>query len=309
MAYDRNAGTAPPDRHPQQPAEPGVSPLLAGLCDDAALFPPGNAPVADAVPAHRRHRRAWYAELVGPFLVGADRITEVGAAVAAADATPDGDPDVVGLDVVLVVREGPAALPAALRAAARQPALRVVGVELASDAAGTSAEAAARASAALADVPGVVELRRGPGLDAALNVLTGSPHRAKLRTGGLEPAAFPSVAELAGFLVGCATRQLGFKCTAGLHHAVRHTDPATGFTHHGFLNILVATHVAAEGADPEAVAEVLSERSGEALASVAAQLTLRQARRARDLFTAYGTCSIAEPIDDLTALGLLPAVR
>ena len=36
-------------------------------------------------------------------------------------------------------------------------------------------------------------------------------------------------------------RAVPFKCTAGLHHAVRYTDPTTGFRHHGVLNILVAT--------------------------------------------------------------------
>jgi len=42
-----------------------------------------------------------------------------------------------------------------------------------------------------------------------------------------------------------------FKCTAGLHHAVHHTDPATGFVHHGFLNIVAATARAIVGGDVE----------------------------------------------------------
>ena len=41
---------------------------LGQLIDDAALFPPGNAPMPAAVAAHRRHRAAAYRELVGPFL-------------------------------------------------------------------------------------------------------------------------------------------------------------------------------------------------------------------------------------------------
>ena len=42
-----------------------------GLVDDAAVFPPGNAALPDAVAAHREHRAAWYADLVGPLLVPA----------------------------------------------------------------------------------------------------------------------------------------------------------------------------------------------------------------------------------------------
>jgi hypothetical protein len=276
-----------------------VPALLAALCDDAALFPPGDAPVAAAVPAHRGHRAAWYAGLVGPFLVGADRVAEVGAAAA-----PDG-----ALEVVLVVRAGPAALGPALAGAAAWPELRLVAVEVGPDAAGTPAEAAARACAALARelpdaVTGVVELRRAPDPAAALDAVAASPYRAKYRTGGPDAASFPPVAELAAFLSGCAERDLPFKCTAGLHRAVRHTDPATGFTHHGFLNILAATHAAAQR-DPEATAHLLGTTSGTEPAAVAAGMTGHQIQRARGLFTGYGTCSIAEPLHDLAALGLL----
>jgi hypothetical protein len=270
-----------------------VPPLFAGLCDDAALFPPGNAPVTAAVPAHRVHRSAWYAALVGPFLLGADRIDEVGA--TAAENGP--------LDVVLVVRAGPVALEPALAELARWPGLRPVGVELGPDAAGTPAEAAARGIAALdralpPDLAGVVEIRRGPGLAAALDAVAASPYRVKYRTGGLEAGAFPPPAELAAFLTGCAERDVSFKCTAGLHHAVRRTDPATRFTHHGFLNILAATHAAAQG-DAERTVRLLETTEGGELAAATAGLT------GRGLFTAYGTCSIDEPLDDLAALGLL----
>ncbi|SEM30631.1 hypothetical protein [Streptacidiphilus jiangxiensis] len=287
-----------------------VPPLFAGFCDDAALFPPGNAPVADAVPMHRAHRAAWYAPLVGPFLVGADRIAEVGAA---AEETGGAD---LPLDVSLVVRSGPAGLAAALDETAKWPGLHLVGVELGPDADGSMAEAAARGCAALdRELPGqhihaAVELRRdaggATGLGLALDVLAGSPYRAKYRTGGLESQAFPGAEELAAFITGCASRELGFKCTAGLHHAVRHTDPATGFTHHGFLNILLATHFAVQGADAVAVAEVLADHGADGLAAVAADLTDEQVERARRAFTAYGTCSLLEPLEDLTDLGLLP---
>ena len=48
--------------------------LLSGLVDDAAVFPPGNAPLPDAVTAHRTHRTAWYADMVGPLLLPASEI-------------------------------------------------------------------------------------------------------------------------------------------------------------------------------------------------------------------------------------------
>jgi hypothetical protein len=56
-----------------RPAEPA---LFARLIDDAAVFPPGNAPLWGALTAHREHRRAWYAACVGPLLVPASDAAE-----------------------------------------------------------------------------------------------------------------------------------------------------------------------------------------------------------------------------------------
>ncbi|MFE7633162.1 hypothetical protein ACFU7Z_04010 [Kitasatospora sp. NPDC057518] len=285
----------------------GVIPeLFRGLFDDAAVFPPGNLPVAEAVPAHRAHRAAWYAEAVGPFLCGAGRLGALAAAVSAGavpGAAGADDSVVAGdrpLKVGLVLPGGSIELAPALAAAAP---FELAGVELATR---DAAEAVAALDRLLPpDVPAAVELPRellrGDGLDAVLDVLVDSPYRAKFRTGGLVAEAFPDEDELAAFLTGCAQRGLPYKCTAGLHNAVRHTDPETGFEHHGFLNVLLA----AQETDRAAAAAVLAERDGEVLAKAARALTDRQIVVIRNSFTAFGTCSIAEPLGDLAALGLL----
>lgn len=286
--------------------------LFAKLCDDAAMFPPGNAPAAQAVSAHRGHRTAWYRDLVGPFLASAKHlpavIDEVRALHAAGPLGMDGPPDPVSL--VLVVPDGPGALAGALRIATSEPGLELVGVELATDGEGTAAEAARSAVEALSgqlpdQAAAAIEVRRGYGLGEALDTIADSPFRAKLRTGGTVAQAFPTEEELAGFIVGCVVRGLPFKCTAGLHGAVRHTDPATGFEHHGFLNILTATHAACQGGDVAEVAAVLAERSADRLADVLRDLEPDAVIRARAAFTGYGTCSIAEPLAELVALGLV----
>ncbi|MEV4611011.1 hypothetical protein AB0K43_00210 [Kitasatospora sp. NPDC049258] len=262
-----------------------VPALYRGLFDDAALFPPGELPLPEAVPAHAAHRTAWYAEAVGPFLCGAGRLAELRAAVAGP------------LRVALVLPGGSTQLAPALAAA---EGLTVAGVELADP--DLPAALAALDAQLPPGAPAAVELPRGEGLEAGLDLLAGTPYRAKFRTGGLAAGAFPTEAELAAFQAACAERSLPYKCTAGLHHAVRHTDPATGFEHHGFLNVLLA---AAAGEDAAAAAEVLAERSGEVLARAARALTEDQVTLVRGRFTAFGTCSVAEPLDDLAALGLL----
>ncbi|HJD80708.1 hypothetical protein [Kitasatospora aureofaciens] len=267
-----------------------VPELFRGLFDDAAVFPPGNLPVVEAVPAHRAHRTAWYADAVGPFLCGAGRLGELAAAVEGTGP----------LRVGLVLPGGSAELGPALTAAAP---FELAGVELATR---DTAEAVAELDRLLPpDVPAAVELPRellrGDGLDETLDVLVDSAYRAKFRTGGVVAEAFPDEDELAAFLTGCARRGLPYKCTAGLHNAVRHTDPKTGFEHHGFLNVLLA----AQETDRAAAAEVLAERDGEVLATAVRALSGHQVTVIRNSFTAFGTCSITEPLDDLAALGLL----
>ncbi|GAA3201084.1 hypothetical protein [Actinocorallia longicatena] len=261
-----------------------IPPLFRGLCDDAAMFPPGNASAPDAVAGHEEYRDAWYRELVGPLIIAGGRIGEV---VAAADGRRPR---------VVVVGTG---LPA------EPPPLDVVGVELAAE------DVAAAVALLDRDLPpgatGTVEVPRGPGTEKALDLLAATPYRAKFRTGGTVAEAFPGERELAESLVAAVARGLPFKCTAGLHNAVRHADPATGFEHHGFLNVLAATHAARDGGDADAVAGILALRSGPSLAELLTGLDARQAEAVRGSFVSYGTCSITEPLDDLIALGLIPA--
>ncbi|WP_308282693.1 hypothetical protein [Pseudonocardia nigra] len=268
---------------------------FAGLLDDAALFPPGNAPMAGAVPAHRRHRDAWYAGLVGPFLVPAARLDEL-----AAHLPEDGE---IPLDLGLIAAAE--ALPAALAAVGAERRLALVAVEVAP----SQATAAAVVEAVRQHVPeGVavaVGVPRGPVRPGFLDALAGTGLRAKLRTGGTEAAAFPDERELAEAIAACRARAMAFKCTAGLHHAVRHTGEGTGFAHHGYLNILLAAEAAERGADADTVAGLLAERSPEAVVVAVAALSDDRRRAARSLFTSFGTCSITEPVDDLVALGLL----
>jgi hypothetical protein len=94
-----------------------------------------------------------------------------------------------------------------------------------------------------------------------------------------------------------------FKATAGLHHAVRNTDPRTGFEQHGFLNLLLATDALARGGTEADARALLAERDG----TVVAGLVGTVGPEVRALFTSFGTCSITEPRDELVDLGVLTA--
>lgn len=271
--------------------------LFRRLIDDAALFPPGNAPMETAVPAHLALRAGPLDGLVGPFLCPASRVPEL-VTVLPADRT---------LEIGLIVDTGLDSVAAALTAVDADARLNAAMVEAPVP---PGSDLPAGATAAIEQVERVrpetrlfVELPRTTGWADALDVLAAAGRGAKLRTGGLAAELFPSDAELAAFVLGCRDRAVPFKCTAGLHHAVRSTDPATGFRHHGVLNILVATARAVTGG---AIEDALAEARPDALAAEAAAVPPATATATRALFASYGSCSVDEPVADLRALGLLP---
>jgi hypothetical protein len=154
-----------------------------------------------------------------------------------------------------------------------------------------------------------VELPQGPtgaGWLAAADEVAAAELRLKLRTGGVEAHLFPTAAELASWVDAALDRETPFKCTAGLHDAVRHRDPATGFEHHGFLNLLLATVAAFDGAADDDVVALLEERDAAALVARATDEDLTRARR---WFTSFGSCSVTEVVDSLTTTGLLEDAR
>ncbi len=95
----------------------------------------------------------------------------------------------------------------------------------------------------------------GHGWLAALDELAAREISLKFRTGGVTADVFPTSRRLATCIEAALDRELPFKCTAGLHHAVRHRDESTGFEHHGFLNVLLATRACLDGGSPDDVAQ------------------------------------------------------
>jgi hypothetical protein len=293
-----------------------VPAFLHGLVDDAAVFPPGSAPLEAALAAHLDHRAAEYAALVGPFVVGDQALPALREALSPQE--PPQEPH--GLPVVVVVSGGAGALEPAARWAGASSGLRLQGLEVTvreSDAGALSPNtrrllAAVDALAAAGDLDEEVAVHLEPprlhGSEppaswlGVLDEVAAAGHRLKLRTGGLEAGAFPGSAELATCIGAALDRELPFKCTAGLHRAVRHRDPHTGFQQHGFLNVLAATRTSLDGAGHAEVVAALEETDAAALLARTDEAGLAGARQ---WFTSFGSCSIAEPLEDLRALGLV----
>jgi hypothetical protein len=277
------------------------------LVDDAAMFPPGDAPLPDAVAAYRERRDEPWAPLVGPLVV-ADRVLPELARLVGAEDSPL-------LPISVVCSGGAGSLAPAARWALEARGTELMAIEVAlrdlDDLPG-SARRMVRAADAVAvsgvEAPVYVEVplpahgRPSPGWLDALDELAAADLRLKFRTGGLEADLFPSPEALATGVEGALDRELPFKCTAGLHRAVRHHDDALGADHHGFLNVLLATRAGLDGDDP---VEVLAEHDPETLVARVDTVGTDALARTRRWFASFGCCGVQDPYDDLVALGLL----
>ena len=278
------------------PLTPEIPPVLAGLFDDAAVFPPGSLPIEEAVPAHVKHTRGAHAGLVGAFVLAAKDIDRL------AELTADLPENSFDLSLTVPLTD----VADALAAASRIPAVRLVGLEVAVPD-GVAADTVVPALAeAIDDDTGLtvyVEVPRDARRETLLAELAGTPCLAKFRTGGVRADLYPDERELAAAVLAAVRTGVAFKATAGLHHALRNTDPQTGFEQHGFLNLLVATDAALQGAEEEELVRLLADRDGDRVAERVRTLS----PRTRSLFRSFGTCSVAEPAVESAGLGLLPA--
>ncbi|MFC7487901.1 hypothetical protein ACOCJ7_18985 [Knoellia sp. CPCC 206453] len=269
--------------------------LLAGLIDDAAVFPPGNAPLDIAVARHRGHRTSAYAALIGPLLVPA---SDVELLVEEARSRDSG-----ALEVSLIARPGvdPSVVVSAIERLSSESSLTAAGAEL--------AWFPGWRNLPVDRLPLTLEVPRGAHRDRALEDIRagvdegGHVVQAKFRTGATPTWAWPDEAELAAFIHDCARLGVPFKLTGGLHHAVRAEHD--GEPQHGLLNVLLAVHSAAHDGALVAVEALLAQRDPHLLADAVESLDDADVTRLRSLFTAYGCCEVTDPIGELETFGLL----
>jgi hypothetical protein len=239
--------------------------VLERLIDHAALFPPASMSLDDALAEDRRARESPHADLLNRFVVPSDRLPDLPEERPALSVVlRKGDIDLVrdasGVEAVEQRLDAPRPRPADLIASHRT--LDPLGVE--------------------AYYELVFDDSWRDSVPAAIGSIAALGARVKLRCGG---EFTPTVGQVALVIASCREARVPFKCTAGLHHAVRHGDE------HGFLNILAATTAPAERLEA-----VLAEEDPAKLALAGAD---------RSLFVGFGSCSWREPVDELVELGLL----
>lgn len=293
--------------------------LLAHAIDYAGLFPPAQLDMPGAVAEYESYLASSDAWALGRFVVPAARLRELAAAAGDAPSNPLGS------------RQGERRLSVVLGAdlAADVERLRAFCADVngegwwrgidAVELRASTPEAIAQAMRVVPDsVERYVEIPISEDPTPLVRAIAGAGAYAKVRTGGTTTDAFPASDHVARFLATCLREAVPFKATAGLHHPLRGEYPLTYEPGsacgrmYGFLNVFLATAFLAAGLD-EAEARVLLDESDPNAVTFnrteavwrSHRLPLDRLAESRRFLTSFGSCSFREPIDDLTALGLL----
>lgn len=310
--------------------------LLSGLFDYAGLFPPAKLGMSDATSTYARTLMQDHSFALGRFVCTVSRLEELsktGAMVMPGTYATSGYTEMVDIAdpwAVSAIIDGPLTQCLDMIDAFNEHHADMAHGRAKIDAIEMRLTDPNDVDDALDEIPDDLSVAFEVPKSAIFGgdprgyvaAVSGTGAAAKIRCGGVTHDLFPTTEDVARFLVACHLGDAPFKATAGLHHPVRaeqrltyEDDPPRGVMH-GFLNLFVAAVLLksrAIEADQDAVVRVLDETDAcafaftdEALSWRDASAEVSQIARARESFAlGIGSCSFAEPIDDLRELGLL----
>jgi hypothetical protein len=281
-----------------------IETLLAGLFDYAGLYPPASLNLTSAANNYLDYRRSKYAYALGRFIINYDHLDELrsiaGSSLGKFKLSVIAKEDTDWSSFARLIEDG----------------LPVESVEIKCSRPG-AIELAAR------QIPGnraiYFEVPIDVDSEPALNAIRTSGTRAKIRMGGVNPEAFPSVSGTASMLRLLADLQLPFKATAGLHHPMRslhlltYEPQSPSSVMHGFVNLSCAAALLYFGGDFEDAQGVLGEEDSTAWRVDSGSIrwrdrswsTEQMSTLRRQFFISIGSCSFEEPIRDLESMGWL----
>jgi len=293
-----------------------VDALLAGLVDYAGLFPPAGEDMREALRNYASYLEAPERAALGRFIVPFARLKELEesgsdlmprakraqpwrlSVLVSDDVRPEGEE---------VVRFN------------RQHSTAKNGLVLI-DVAELKASAPDEIKRQKRELPSTLtayfEIPLAGDVTPLVKTIASVAARAKMRTGGVTPAAFPPPQEIVDFILACQRQGVPFKATAGLHHPLRgahgltyEPDSPKGYMY-GFLNVFLAAAFLYDGETEDTGLAVLEETDATAFVFDDSAVGWRDKRvssdqlaRSRAEFAiAFGSCSFREPVDELAHL-------
>lgn len=327
--------------------------FMSELIDYAGLFPPARLDLDTAIRNFARYRDQDEAWMLGRFIIPAGQLAQLAPYVAGLSAGGDVplrltvlaaggatvevslatlDEQIAAMDAFVTASGGSARvevietrLPDDVTAAMDAPVVSAYLNTLCARLAESGLGASGMADLALyVEAPAPGDLHGAEERESDRAAVAGIANCAcesglvsrigyKLRCGGVTADTFPSPARVAAALIACRDHGVALKCTAGLHHPVRHQASEPDVMMHGFLNVFGAGLLAfASGASEEEVLACVADTeaksfafAGDAFTWRDRQVSVDQIQKYRDATLAgFGSCSFTEPREDLRALGM-----
>jgi hypothetical protein len=301
----------------REPGLKSVDALTTGLVDYAGLFPPAGEDMRPALESYASYLDSPDRLALGRFIVPISRLKELEE--SGSDLMPVGDGSEPWRLAVLVADDVRGAAAEMLefndRHSPESDAGRAV-VDVVELKASTVNEIAHQRN----DLPGrfiaYFEIPTSPDVSPLVKAIAAAGARAKVRTGGITPEAFPRAERIVDFLAACKHEGVAFKATAGLHHAVRaeyrltYEPGSPKALMYGFLNLFVAAALLYIGESEDTALAALEDRetsafsfSDDAVQWREKPIALEQILKFRSRSgVSFGSCSFREPIDELAAL-------
>jgi len=276
--------------------------LLDGIIDYAGLYPPAALDMHTALRNYLSFGRSQHASASGRFIVNINRLTELrevaGDSIRHLRLSVLASPDTDWNSLAGLLHDG----------------FTIDTIEIKTD---LPSQIAHIARCIPSDLTAHFEVPFDSPVSETLDAISAAGARVKLRMGGLVADAFPPALTVANMLKALADRRIPFKATAGLHHPIRSHHPFTyapdspSGTMHGFLNLACAAALLYFGGDVSQAILLLDEQNPDAWHITPDTIAWRNVRWSTDqlrsfrekFFTSFGSCSFAEPMDDLEALG------
>ena len=301
---------------PGVPPSRAVDALLEGLVDYAGLFPPANENMRQALAGYASYLTGSDRSALGRLIVPRSRLEEFED--AAAEFLPR-HPEAAPWKLSVIATGDIGAAASAIASFNRRHSDTKEGlalIDVAELKASSPSEIERQRSALPALCTCYFEIPLDGDLPAMLKSLVRVRSRAKIRTGGVTPDAFPSADAIINFLVASHREGVPFKATAGLHHPVRgayrltYEPGGASGTMYGFLNLFLAAGLIAAGGDRDDARAILEESdagafsfSDDAIGWRGHRFDVSQIRALRRGFAiSFGSCSFREPVDELESL-------
>jgi hypothetical protein len=291
--------------------------LLNGLVDYAGLFPPAGEDMATAVRNYADYSRGADSAALGRFIVPLARLGEF--ETTASGSLPTGRSANPWRVSVLIADDVRAAVDEMEKFNARHEKGSRNGVAIidVAELKATTVEEIANQQRDLSrNLTSYFEIPLTGDVASLVRAIAEVSSRAKIRTGGLTPNAFPSAQSIIDFMMECHAARVPFKATAGLHHPIRaeyrltYDDDSPRAMMYGFLNVFLAAALIDAGENDQVALEALEETDSSAIEFHDSYVQWRDKRIGAEQLTharsnsaiSFGSCSFREPIDELASL-------